>query len=131
MDTTEVYIKMRIAAIPNLGIGVIPHKLHFHSHYWVDEKGDFYVITPGEPHYCHLERQDQLQAMMKGEKHMHLLAYEFAAYFHGTDDPLYFDVGRDNFTVDSDNSMEQMWLAFVMREKFNKVWDGNEWINSN
>ena len=23
---------------------------------------------------------------------------------------------------------EQLWLAFVMFEKFNKVWDGKEWI---
>ena len=25
------------------------------------------------------------------------------------------------------NSMEQLWLAFVMKEKFNKVWNGNDW----
>ncbi len=24
-------------------------------------------------------------------------------------------------------SMEQLWLAFVMKEKFNKVWSGKEW----
>ncbi len=75
-----------------------------------------------------LPRQDQLQAMVRGEKHMHLLAYEFAAYFHGTVDPLYQEIGRDNFTVDSDNSMEQMWLAFVMKVKFGKVWIGEEWV---
>jgi hypothetical protein len=26
-------------------------------------------------------------------------------------------------------SMEQLWLAFVMKEKHNKVWNGNDWIN--
>ena len=26
-------------------------------------------------------------------------------------------------------SMEQLWLAFVMSEKFNKKWDGKEWIS--
>ena len=26
------------------------------------------------------------------------------------------------------NSMEQLWLAFVMKEKFNKVWDGDDFI---
>lgn len=25
------------------------------------------------------------------------------------------------------DSMEQLWLAFVMKEKFNKVWDDGEW----
>ncbi len=29
---------------------------------------------------------------------------------------------RHNFT-----SMEQLWLAFVMKEKFNKTWDGEQW----
>ena len=24
-------------------------------------------------------------------------------------------------------SMEQLWLVFVMKEKYNKVWDGEEW----
>ena len=25
------------------------------------------------------------------------------------------------------NSMEQLWLAFVMKEKYNKTWNGEEW----
>jgi hypothetical protein len=25
------------------------------------------------------------------------------------------------------DSFEQIWLAFVMKEKFGKTWDGNEW----
>lgn len=25
-------------------------------------------------------------------------------------------------------SMEQLWLAFVMKEKYNKVWNGKEWV---
>ena len=26
---------------------------------------------------------------------------------------------------------EQLWLAFVMYEKFNKIWDGKQWIKKN
>ena len=26
------------------------------------------------------------------------------------------------------NSMEQLWLAFVMKEKYNKTWDGESWV---
>ncbi len=26
-------------------------------------------------------------------------------------------------------TMEQLWLAFVMKEKFNKTWNGSEWIS--
>ncbi len=25
-------------------------------------------------------------------------------------------------------SMEQLWLAFVMSEKYNKTWDGKQWV---
>ncbi len=25
------------------------------------------------------------------------------------------------------NSMEQLWLAFVMKEKYNKTWNGKDW----
>ncbi len=25
-------------------------------------------------------------------------------------------------------SMEQLWLAFVMKEKYSKVWDGQKWL---
>ena len=25
-------------------------------------------------------------------------------------------------------SMEQLWLAFVMNEKYNKVWNGEDWV---
>lgn len=75
-----------------------------------------------------LPRQDQLQEMIKGEKHMHLLFTEIAAYFHGSIDP-FMQVGRDNYTVDSDNSAEQMWLGFVMAKKYQKQWDGEDWIS--
>ena len=28
-------------------------------------------------------------------------------------------------------SMEQLWLAFVMKEKYNKVWDRKDWVSIN
>ncbi len=28
----------------------------------------------------------------------------------------------------NDKSMEQLWLAFVMKEKYNKVWNGEDWV---
>jgi len=87
-----------------------------------------YVLTKLGGFGIWLPRQDQLQEMVKGDKHMHLLAYEFASYFHGTIDPLYAYLGQDNFTVDADNSMEQMWLAFVEKENYNKIWDGDNWV---
>ena len=28
------------------------------------------------------------------------------------------------------NSFEQLWLAFVMKEKYGKVWNGEEWVKN-
>jgi len=68
-----------------------------------------------------LPRQDQLQKMVKedGETDLEILAdfsygmIEFSSKYGGT----------LKFT-----SMEQLWLAFVMKEKYNKTWDGEKWI---
>lgn len=27
-------------------------------------------------------------------------------------------------------SMEQLWLAFVMKEKYNKIWNGEDWVKA-
>lgn len=88
-----------------------------------------------------LPHQDQLQEMVYPhpnwnpdaihecyQKPLSLLAwiYEFAYY-------------RDNHTQkpeiikllnNYDASMEQLWLAFVMKEKYNKVWNGEDWVKS-
>jgi len=29
------------------------------------------------------------------------------------------------------NSMEQLWLAYVMKEKYNKAWNGKDWEKAN
>ncbi len=127
MDTTETYIKMHLA----LPIELIEEP----------QEGDYFYNTEngktgklGEAWeelrmpLIQLYEQDQLQEMVKGTKHSHLLAYEFACYFHGTMDPLYASISRDNFTVDSDNSMEQMWLAYMMHKLYQKVWSNGEWV---
>ena len=39
----------------------------------------------------------------------------------------WFWLHKNIHNYDSDASMEQLWLAFVMKEKFNKTWDGEKW----
>lgn len=67
-----------------------------------------------------LPRQDQLQEMMNQEFHQLLDDFwsEFLEWewFH-----------RPEWSKDC-NSMEQLWLAFVMKEKYNKIWNGKEWV---
>ncbi len=64
-----------------------------------------------------LPRQDQLQEMEGGE-----------GLFALVED---FSLSVKNHYVDSNKpifkSMEQLWLAFVMNEKYGKTWSGEEW----
>jgi len=71
MDKSETYIKMRLAAIPDLGMGT-PSLQPFHfgkaipdfsKQVLIDRKGDWYHITKPN-NECQLERQDQLQEMV-------------------------------------------------------------------
>jgi len=71
-----------------------------------------------------LPRQDQLQEMIKMRFQNHL--WSMAIYFGE------WLQNKENFAGLSpiDNkSMEQLWLAFVMKEKYNKIWNGKNWIN--
>ncbi len=124
---------MRLAAIPDLGLGTLS-TIDMHEQdedgveYLVDATGDFYVLTRAGLE-CQLERQDQLQEMVIGTKHTHLLAHEFALWWHGGE-----ELGRQHAGHVSPNgcdaSMEQLWLAFVMKEKYHKIWTGEEWIET-
>ena len=65
-----------------------------------------------------LPRQDQLQDMVKSEYEcdydMNLDFTEFTTNLYTHE-----QIGA---------SMEQLWLAFVMHEKYNKKWDGEDWV---
>jgi len=66
-----------------------------------------------------LPRQDQLQDMVyKTSDHPYTLIAQFFDFVHTDDMPM-------------KTSMEQLWLRYVMHEKFNKVWDGKEWATQN
>ncbi len=122
MDITETYIKMRVAAIPELGMGIPPTKSppYFHDNkVWTDDAGNWYAIYhQGEEDAvigCQLERQDQLQAMVHPEVADWVKAVMFS------------DSLRDY--RDNGWSMEQLWLAFMMKENCGKRWDGSAWLN--
>ena len=124
MDTSETYIKMRLAAIPDLKMGEPPcvtmgfpiHYMDVTTNTWVDKRGNWYHSTENEA--VQLERQDQLQGM-------------FGDYQKCLDQIHNFQCPEGNgyqqvwYTYCT--SMEQLWLAFVMKEKYNKMWDGTKW----
>lgn len=66
--------------------------------------------------YIWLPRQDQLQEILKYQLGgMIMLFHEW--------------IEKSVFPDNTHDSMEQLWLAFVMKELHNKVWNGEEWVN--
>ena len=68
----------------------------------------------GNIDYIWLPKQDQLQEMVDGTYLAKL-------------------VDISNFSLNISyihifESLEQLWLAFVMKEKYNKQWDGTDWV---
>ena len=139
MDTSETYIKM--ADCPEIqeqrtkdnwedGDRVIfigGGKVHIHytqNDAWAD-------VFPWAKHrieWLWLPRQDQLQEMADNEGKAHTLVVRLVNWLQSE---LWFD--KDGFcnwkhAIDYD-SMEQLWLAFVMKELHGKVWDGEVWTN--
>lgn len=79
---------------------------------------------------CWLPRQDQIQDMFKYEKPEYLMNdfSEFIYSEHNIDSDcgiyhFIFNLNAKHFT-----SMEQLWLSFVMKEKYNKYWNGEDWF---
>jgi len=110
MDTSEIYIKMCEKA------GEI-QRLHFGT----EEENDFYwcsiratTLEEGKKigYAIWLPRQDQLQKMV-GD-------------FEGQIKEALYWLYSDEMELVT--SFEQWWLRVVMRQKYNKFWDGEDWI---
>lgn len=105
----------------------------------LDEKKEVWCILPNsiadsgvyglspdlfdEPHEMYkydkiiwLPRQDQLQEITQ------LTTWYLELYFHH-----WF---LKNSEINTEKTMEQLWLSFMMKQKFNKTWDGKNWIKS-
>lgn len=75
-----------------------------------------------------LPRQDQLQEMVIDK----FRDPEWEKEYNDLNETLLFkcnDFVNSSYVACSGYSMEQLWLAFVMKEKFNKTWNGSEWIS--
>ncbi len=138
MDTSETYIKMRIAAIPDMGMGKPPNlPLSKDGVAWVDttvfidRHGNYYyskvnLLPIGSfSEACQLERQDQLQEMVEDLPYIgdSKLTWRLHTFYHFTTDEYW---RLCELQLESP-SMEQLWLAFVMSEKYNKIWEGDTW----
>ena len=107
MDTSKEYIEMCRQAerdAPELF-----YKSSFNIH-------DFTFKVEGNDLLWWLPRQDDLQEMISLASHQHpqdllRIFYEWVQH-------------HDFKWIHFYASMEQLWLAFVMKEKYNKIWDG-------
>ena len=66
-----------------------------------------------------LPRQDQYQKMVDNQ-------FDWIG-FDKQDNLAFYKGYLPSEIVVRGASMEQLWLAFVMKEKYNKVWDGEDW----
>jgi len=96
----------------------------------IDLDGDFHaeiedVGNISGTRYIWLPRQDQLQKMLR-IKDLTCLLEGFHS-FCGAGDQGYIYLKEDKY-VSQFHSMEQLWLAFVMKELYSKVWNGEAWV---
>ena len=70
-----------------------------------------------------LPRQDQLQRMVQFSGGLLNQLWHFKDFCFARDNGYNFEY------ILSLNSMEQLWLAFVMKEKYNKFWNNEKWVN--
>ncbi len=146
MDTSEIYIKMRIAAIPDMGKGEpLEETLRSKNCYvfendeysvFISENGNWHTFHPAiefdneQGRTCQLERQDQLQAMVSGSAEIWGEIVYLGALLKFIGFICQYKKGqRIKFTenIDGLTSMEQLWLSFVQWELRQKKWDGEKW----
>ncbi len=146
MDTSKTYIKMcdceEIQGLKFYRVAKYKQDLYTKGDwfYWNDPKAhptsgveqsfddgwskEFWEFPSGS---IWLPTQDQLQEMAKSYHREHESNpfecddFELVELFYN-----YWWIDNDDLNVPT--SMEQLWLAFRMKEVSNKTWDGNNWI---
>ena len=71
-----------------------------------------------------LPRQDQLQGMVGVKNVADFLDGHLIMGGYGGEAVLYY-LSEEQYRP---ASMEQLWLAYLMLEKFNKTWNGDKWV---
>jgi len=125
MDTSEQYIKMCEKAVEIQGLRTVGKHYKLGDYYfWEDHinlaygNGETVGIEYRYADETWLPRQDQLQEM---------IIDKFKNTGFSAIESLVFKFYK-SFEADTEMSMEQLWLAFVMKEKYNKSWNGEGWV---
>ncbi|MFA5772757.1 MAG: hypothetical protein WC974_08525 [Thermoplasmata archaeon] len=125
MDISEQYIRMCEKAGEIQKVRTIyPSRYDEETvpHCGCSPTGDFAYTDINNGKFVWLPRQDQLAEMI-GVVCMQDLYYKVTTLKEGKDVPFY----AYNYYQD-DHSIEQTLLRIVMKEKFNKTWNGEDWV---
>ena len=130
MDTSPEYIGMCKEAWEYLEFPLVIPRAYFtdvEDHVFIDRSGQYwYVPSPHHKYAFPLYRQDQLQELI--EYDTETLIEEFTLWiFGGSCDVSFYGNIQTKF-----RTLEQLWLAFVMAERFQKTWDSDkkEWVKN-
>ena len=129
MDTSETYIKMCEKAgeiqklwKPNEEFDLAYCEYCHKCHRILGEHKDSYIWLP---------RQDQLQEMVSPNKErLAGLITAFDVFLYNEGERLPEGENHLNSIETHYTSMEQLWLAFIMKEKYNKVWNNGDWVEA-
>ena len=82
------------------------------------------IVSPPAIKFIRLFRQDQLQAMIPHHDLRDLMEqfFDFTCKLCTNEEFMFVEPRWKNL-----ESMEQLWLAFCMSEKFSEKWNGKEW----
>jgi len=111
VDTSEAYIKMCERAVEIQRKARRSQRKEKWSGEWVYSGAVW------------LPRQDQLQEMVGNSPYNNIQN----AMWSILDNLHKYAFTPNIFNEFIPTSMEQLWLAFVMKEKYGKVWNGEEW----
>jgi hypothetical protein len=94
--------------------------------YYNEQDGDKYVLECQDlkEQVLWLPRQDQLQTIIEPDNARVYLLMGNAM------EESYHDYSKNSKVKAPElfYSMEQLWLAYIMRERYNKVWNEEEWV---
>ena len=128
MDTTPEYIKQCKGAFSSIGFidaGELTNLFFDDDSYWHGFSPDGRNDKP----LGQLYRQDQLQEIWRREYLKRPSKYGWFGEFCNFIGDVYSDYDLMN-ADEVFESMEQLWLAFVMKELYGKVWNGEEWVRA-
>lgn len=127
MDASETYMQMceKAEEIQNIRKGFSSGAL---GEIWFKNGG--FQIHNGRRYVgieaIWLPRQDQLQEILAGKHCIHDMILYFLDFVSENAGCCNNEHGYDG----QFDTLEQLWLAFVMQEKYQKQWDSDKWVNN-